>query len=224
METENHKMIKDITESIHQCFDGRDLLSTPTFSTLQALLLLLACPGFSQESLLVASVLRMASILGYNRAQSDRPIIYWTCAVWARWEALESFHHASTEMNRRLATPNLDCATQPDTQSFFGRIYNICSRAEMLCTEGLAHTPVPSISGIPWSAATDTPQIEAYAEGGISPELMQRASGWVRLLETYLLGSESECRTVFMGIHSQQDVFCRFNPFRSIANVCLKSA
>ncbi|OJJ43543.1 hypothetical protein ASPZODRAFT_895238 [Penicilliopsis zonata CBS 506.65] len=84
----NSIFITQVTESIHQCFDAEDLLSLPSISTLQALLLLLACPGFSQRSIMVSSALRMASILGFNRAQSPRPILYWSCVAWARWDAI----------------------------------------------------------------------------------------------------------------------------------------
>lgn len=119
------KTVSDLTESVLQCFDAEDLLAQPCVSTLQALLLLLACPGFAQRSMIVTSALRMACILGFDRAKSTRPILYWSCVAWARWEALKNPQQDLARI------PYILAARQPSTDSFFGQVYHLLEWAEM---------------------------------------------------------------------------------------------
>lgn len=117
------KIVGELSELVLQCFDAEDLLTFPCVSTLQALLLLLACPNLKQRSMVVTSALRMASLLGFDRVQSTRPILYWSCVAWVRWEALKNRQQDLTGM------PYVHPARQPSLDSFFGHMYHLLEQA-----------------------------------------------------------------------------------------------
>lgn len=122
-------LVDDITESIHQCFDAYELLSLPTVTTLQSILLLLASPRFSQSSMMTASVCRTALTLGLHRPQHPRPVLYWSCIVAARWESLRDPMGQSSDsvcFDLASAQPH----TEPDPGTVFGALYHFLACAD----------------------------------------------------------------------------------------------
>ncbi|KIW28372.1 uncharacterized protein PV07_08042 [Cladophialophora immunda] len=122
-------LVEDISQSIHQCFDAYELLSLPTLSTLQSILLLLASPQFSQQSMMTASACRMALTLGLHRPHYPQPILYWSCIVAARWESLRSIGTRSTDrvcFDLETTPPH----TEPDPRTIFGALYHLLAHAD----------------------------------------------------------------------------------------------
>ncbi|KIW87407.1 uncharacterized protein Z519_12043 [Cladophialophora bantiana CBS 173.52] len=124
-----HTLVEDIAQAVHQCFDAYELLSLPTVSTLQSILLMLASPRFSQQSMMTASACRMALTLGLHRPHYPKPILYWSCIVAARWESLRS---VSTRLTDRVCF-DLETTpphTEPDPKTVFGALYHLLACAD----------------------------------------------------------------------------------------------
>ncbi|KAJ5689990.1 hypothetical protein N7462_004382 [Penicillium macrosclerotiorum] len=206
-------VVRDLTESVYQCLAVDDLLTSPSLSTLQAFLLLLGCPSFTQRPIMIASVIRMASILGMNRPQPKRPIIYWTCVTWARWEAVKSKYKDSA-VNHALHLPPPPC--EPTNDSFFGRIYHLIAKSQDRDSSEDTHQKlymqrVPEISLGPDGPEEDDTSAAAGPEKMIVDHLEQ-------VLEVYLFG-DSRKWTDAQGEITRylQSPWYRFHPFCEIS-------
>lgn len=126
------ELFPGIIESVRQCFDAHDLCARPSVSTLQALLLLLCCPELAdlQAPVMVTAACTMAISLGLHRPQAPRPVLYWSCIAWARWEAVKT---ALSEGREEPLCFDLESAlpvTKPDPATCFGAIYGLLEDAE----------------------------------------------------------------------------------------------
>lgn len=101
-------------------------------STLQALLLLLCCPELAdlQAPIMVTAACTMAISMGLHRPQAPRPVLYWSCIVWARWEAVQTALSEGREVPPCFDLESALPATRPDPATCFGAIYGLLEEAE----------------------------------------------------------------------------------------------
>ncbi|OAG39672.1 hypothetical protein AYO21_06140 [Fonsecaea monophora] len=204
-------LVEDITRSIHECFDAYELLSLPTLSTLQSLLLLLASPRFSQQSMMTASACRMALTLGLHRPHHPRPVLYWSCIVAARWESLRS---ASTRSADRVCfdlemTPP---QTEPDPLTIFGALYHLLACADR--NRGhLGSLPIILRSQDMYTRGTITTRTEDDPSTSMSGQDQETTQALLEPLVQYLSGAESSTSDVPPTITTDLSSVFELNPF-----------
>ncbi|CAK7214696.1 hypothetical protein SEUCBS140593_002274 [Sporothrix eucalyptigena] len=120
-------LVSSIVESVRQCFDAHDLCARPSLSTLQALLLLLCCPALAdlQAPVMTTAACTMAIALGLHRPQAPRPVLYWSCIAWARWDALSTSRATGRDAPLCFDLESAVPATRPDPATCFGAIYRL---------------------------------------------------------------------------------------------------
>lgn len=209
-----NEVVPDIIESIRQCFDAYDLLSLPSTSTLQSLLLLLCCPVLSelQSPMMVTAACRMAISLGYHRPEAHRPILYWSCIAWARWEWLKNREPGSPLcVDVESDHPRIS----PDPSTWFGSFYLLLAQAEKASRSDLG--PDGSVAD-ETSLAMD---VHAGYRHGQSPDEIMAVT-LIRLMQSYLSANVSQSQAILESLEGQysQRLSLRIEPFSHITRSC----